>query len=94
MNNLWKIDTCNIYIRIFVFIAVKVEVMQFLIASEMFSREEGEMVSGRKWGSVLEKMPAFESVPDPDRGDSPVSPSEAPPVETFWQRQHVSTFIS
>jgi len=25
-------------------------------------------------------MPGFESVPDPDRGDSPVSPSQAPPV--------------
>jgi len=25
-------------------------------------------------------MPGLESVPDPDRGDSPVSPSQAPPV--------------
>jgi len=25
-------------------------------------------------------MPGLESIPDPDRGDSPVSPSQAPPV--------------
>ena len=28
-------------------------------------------------------MPGRESVPDPDRGDSPVSPSQAPPVGYF-----------
>ena len=49
----------------------------------MFSKEEIGTVSFRRWDIVLAKMPGRESVPDPDRGDSPVSPSQAPPVGYF-----------
>ena len=49
----------------------------------MFSKEEIGTVSFRRWDIVLAKMPGCESVPDPDRGDSPVSPSQAPPVGYF-----------
>ena len=39
-------------------------------------------------------MPGLESVPDPDRDDSPVSPSQAPPVMSFCWLRHVLAVIS
>ena len=39
-------------------------------------------------------MPGLESVPDPDRDDSPVSPSQAPPVMSFCWLRHFLAVIS